>query len=337
MSLTLLLFFFIAKSFFSGQRFERGGDFLFINTENAKFIIEKVPEGFGPNWSSNIGIEYKKAWGSIPDATLRAKICELCSFVFGRQLLNIGYTAYDEKNYVIESYARSPWGNIAKSSCKKVDKTPIFMLSIPQGPIPCAEMVIAQLLPEYIKYREVFRLKEALWNLWISNQMPIGPNIPVLASALESIIKGWFTSVRSESQGCFISNSDYQKMIEPEVSAIKAKLEAQLKEKEAKKIISTIVNSNSFGHTERYRSFFQEIKLSLTDVEDEAIRERHKFVHGGAIFDNEDWTLISRRAVAFEKLVCKVILRVLSYSGEFIDKPAMTWGYNENLKNLTSP
>jgi hypothetical protein len=317
-----------------GESSSRGVDFLVVKTGSLQFMVGKVPTGFGPSWSSNVGIEYKKAWGPIPDESLREKIADVCSFVFGRQLLNIGYTLYDKENYVIETYAHSPIGNEAKSNCGKPDNPPIAIRSIP--PNHRTEEVIAQLLPEYIQHREDFRLKEALWNLWISDQMPVGPNIPVLASALESIIKGWFASASSKSQGCFMSQSEFEELLKPEFSGIKNKLNSKLGEKEVSKIINTVIHSNSFGPTERYRAFFKEIKLNLTKLEDEAIRERHKFTHGDAIFDNENWALIAHRKAAFETLLNKVILRVLSYSEDFIDRSDSPWVTKQQLKNFTS-
>ena len=68
-------------------------DYLLISAQDYKFVVAKVPEQIGPNWSSNIGIEYRTEWGKIPNSTEREEIIELLSFVFGRQLLSIGYTA----------------------------------------------------------------------------------------------------------------------------------------------------------------------------------------------------------------------------------------------------
>ena len=97
-----------------------------------------------------------------------------------------------------------------------------------------------------------------------------------------------------------------------------------------------MVHSNSFGPTERYRAFFKEIKLNLTKIEDEAIKERHKFTHGDAVFDNENWGLIARRVAAFETLLNKVILRVLSYSDDFFDRSNSPWKEHQQLQKFMS-
>lgn len=50
-------------------------DCAFINSNEIKFIIHKVPKEFGPECSENIGIEYRNIWG-IPDRETRTAISE---------------------------------------------------------------------------------------------------------------------------------------------------------------------------------------------------------------------------------------------------------------------
>ncbi|HVP41168.1 MAG TPA: hypothetical protein VMS95_04380 [Candidatus Krumholzibacteriaceae bacterium] len=93
-----------------------GGDFLLIKAFDFQFVVAKVPKKYGPSWSSNICIEYQKAWGRIPEMEETEKIEELCSFIFGTQLLSVGYTLYDKNESVVEEYAISPWGK-KRSRC----------------------------------------------------------------------------------------------------------------------------------------------------------------------------------------------------------------------------
>ena len=154
-------------------------DYLLVNGPDYKFIVAKVPESMGPSWSSNIGVEYKTEWGKIPSSAEREEIIELLSFVFGRQLLPIGYTAYDKDENVVESYARSPWGYSAKSICS--------LNGFPPVPIDIwhkdsAKNAIQSLLPIYLQKCEDLNLKEALWNYWVSQQMPLGANFAILGA-----------------------------------------------------------------------------------------------------------------------------------------------------------
>jgi hypothetical protein len=232
---------------------------------------------------------------------------------------------YDKNGSTVEAYARSPWWDLAKSFCKKSDSPPITIHSIP--PSGRAEEVISQLLPKYYELREQLRLKEALMNLWVSREMPIGPNIPILAASLESIIKGWFKSRTSKSQGCYMDQASFEILVKSEIDAIQKELDSHFKTDgdKTKKIINTMLGSNSFGPTERYRNFFKEVGLELTQLEEDAIKERHKFIHGDAIFDKENWRQVSQRGRTIETLLNKVILKLLSYSGEYIDRSITPW------------
>lgn len=292
-------------------------DFIQIKAGDFRFLVTKVPNGIGPSWSSNIGIEYRKAWGRIPDMHEREKIEELCSFIFGRQLLPVGYTIYDQNENMVEGYAHSPWGKEARSYCiKQNDKPPI---RIGDGARGKAEEVISRLLPKYYEKREHLRLKESLWNYWIARQMSPGTNLPILAAAVESIINGWFNT---KSQGLYMKKEEFESLLKEEIEAIKRRLE---KEPHKDKIIAKILKAYDLGIMERYRIFFEEINLPIDTYEWEAINERHKFVHGHIIFDEANWKRVIQHTNTFETLLHKVLLKLLGYSGAFIDRSVLGW------------
>jgi hypothetical protein len=296
-----------------------GIDFLRIKAYDFQFLVTKVPKGIGPSWSSNIGIEYRKAWGRIPDMHEREKIEELCSFIFGRQLLSVGYTVYDENENMVEGYAHDPWGKEARSFCSKHDEPPIRIRNSARGK---AEDVISQLLPTYYEKREPLCLKEALWNYWISRNMPPGTNLPTLAAAVESIINGWYKYTESKSHGVYMKKEEFESLLEEEIEAITRKLE---RKDNGCKIIAKILNAYNSGITEGYRVFFEEIKLPIDDHEWEAINERHKFVHGRIIFDGTDWKRVIQHVNTFTTLLHKILLKLLGYSGTFIDRSVLGW------------
>lgn len=297
-----------------------GIDFLRIKACDFQFLVTRVPKGIGPSWSSNIGIEYRKAWGRIPDMHEREKIEELCSFIFGRQLLSVGYTIYDQNENMVEGYAVNPWGREARSFCSKhYDKPPIRINNSTRGK---AEHTINQLLPTYYEMRESLCLKEALWNYWISRDMPIGTNLPILAAAVESIINGWFKYTKSKSQGVYMKKEEFEALLKEEIEAMTKKLEGKLN---GDKIVEKILKAYDFGIMERYRVFFEEINLTIGDLEWEAIKERHEFVHGRVLFGETDWKRVIQHANTFETLLHKVLLKLLGYSGTFIDRSVLGW------------
>lgn len=289
-------------------------DYLRIKTDDLQFIIEKVPDDFGPSWSSNIGIEYRTTWeqGRIPNSAEREEILEICSFVLGRQLLPIGYTMYDKDENIIETYARNPWGNSAKSYClKRGDEPPIEIFLPPFGR---AETIISQLLPKYNELCRPFRLKEALWNCWVSRQMPLGTNLPILAAGVESMINGWF--LNKSKSNVFLDKEKFESLLKEELGSIQNKLKEIL---DGDEIVANILRANQAGIMKSYQIFFDDIKLPINDKEWDAIDERHKFVHGKALFSEMDGRTLAQHALTFETLFNKIFLKLLGYSGTFID------------------
>jgi hypothetical protein len=197
-------------------------DYLRIKACGNQFLIAQVPKEIGPDWSSNIGIEYRKEWGEIPDVEEREKIRELCSFVFGRQLLFVGYTLYDLDCKIVEEYACDSWTNDSQSLCLKPDNAPT-RINKPAS-WENAENLISQLLPRYSELRDSLHLKDALWLYWIARDMPAETNLPLLAAAVEAMVAGWFESKKSKSRGVYMEKDKFEELLGDEMSSIESKL-----------------------------------------------------------------------------------------------------------------
>lgn len=295
-------------------------DFLRVKARGFQFLVTKVPEGIGPEWSSNIGIEYHKDWGRIPGVDEREKISELCSFIFGRQLLSVGCTIYDKDQNMVEGYACNPWGKDPKSLCEEHDIPPIRISGHAWD--ARAEDLVGQLLPTYYELRKPLHLKEALWLYWISRNIPIGPNLPVLAAAVETIMNGWFDYKKSKTHGVYMNKNEFENLLRPEIAAIQSKLKD---EQYGDKIIDCILRANHMGIAERFRFFFDEIKLVVDEHEWNAIDARHDFAHGRIEFDKTKWKPLIRHAQTYETLVHKILLKLLGYSGSYIDRSTVGW------------
>lgn len=302
-------------------------DFIRIKTCDFKFIVAKVPKEIGPAWSSNVAIEYCKAWGRIPAVQEREKIEELCSFIFGRQLLSVGYTKYDKNGNVVEGYARNPWWSDPRSLCLYHDRPPIRINVHERGRV---ENVICQLLPKYYEKVEPFNLKDAFYFYWISRNIPEGTKLPILSSAAETVINGWLESKDSKSHGRYMKKKEFYKLMEPEIETIKSKLEKKLNkhhngENLSDKIIEKILNAHQFGTTEKFRRFFKEITLPISNYEWKAINARHVFAHGEIEFDKVEWEKVIQLTQTYETLFHKIILKLLGYSDTYIDYSSVGW------------
>lgn len=298
------------------ESFSASTDFLRVNTDKVQFIIGKVPHKIGPDWSSNIGIEYRKQWGKIPEKIEREQISEISSFIFGRQILLIGYTIYDDDENLVEAYVRSPWGRSARSFCSQHDWPPINII---QGK---TDQIINTLLQKYCEISEPLCLKEALWNYWISRQMPVGSSLPILAAGLETIINQWYKWKKTKSKGVYLEKENYIALLNEDLNHIESKL---LGTPDGKKIMNNILTANEFGITERYKVFFNEMEMQVKQKEWDAINGRHSFVHGHALFDKTDWLEVVQQVQAFETLFNRVFLKLLEYNGNFIDRSTIGW------------
>jgi hypothetical protein len=295
-------------------------DFLKVETNDRQFLVEKVLDGIGPDWSSNVAIEYRKTWGGIPTVAEREEISEVCSFVFGRQLLLIGNTLFDQDENIVEAYGCDPWVRSAKSFCREPAFPPINVTAAPFN--NKAEMVINELLQRYHEVCEHLFYKEAIWNYWISRQMPLGTNLPILAAGIESIINGWFNYTKSKSKGFFLEKDRFAELLKEDLINIQKKL---IGIPDGEKILEKIMRANEFGIAERYRRFFQEIGLSVAPEEWEAIKERSRFVHGEELFDKVDWRQVAQKTQAFETLFNKIFLKLLEYKGDFVNRSVSGW------------
>ena len=103
------------------------------------------------------------------------------------------------------------------------------------------------------------------------------------------------------------------------------KSESLTEDSKVEKTINNILRAYQFGAMERYRIFFKEINLPIGTIEWEAIKTRHKFVHSEAQFDKTDWNSVLQQVNTFETLLNKVILKLLGYSGDYIDRSKIPW------------
>ena len=327
-------------------------DFAFIASEPIKFIIARVPNNFGPNWSKNICIEYRKDFGPIPDFEQREAISEIVSFVLGTQLLSVGITEYDSDGRTLKSVAKSSWGGSYSRFISENKQAPPFDLGLKSllNNNSKIEELLCDLVPKYLVLRDKLNLKDALWKYWISRNMPIGTNLPVLSGALEIVIKSWFKSESSKSKAVHMPQKEFNTLLGEDFKTIEKKLDEFIEDKleslepegresrrkvediELKKpIMNKIRNSNQMSLTKKYPAFFKEIGLKTGTVEDEAIKARNSMAHGDK-GNNEEFEKMIKCTRAYETLFHRVFLKILGYKGYYVDRSMI--GYPEKHIDL---
>jgi hypothetical protein len=289
-------------------------DFACISTESVKFLISKVNKDFGPSWSNNIGIEFRTEYGIIPDLNQRKVISEIISFIFGKQLIHVGYTVYGANGEILELYSASPHIDNLVYLCQKPNKSPI---NIKLSPIFKLEETLNKLIPNYLILRDELDLEKALLLYWTALNTPIGADLTIYSSALELIMNSWFKSTKSKIKGLYMENEEFERLLSEELS----KIEEKLMNKEFRvAIVNKIKSSNQMSVRDRFTYFFKEIGLEVGDIENKAIKARNSPAHGGAKWDRESFEKMIQDSEAYQTLFNRVILKLLGYDKYYIDR-----------------
>jgi len=285
-------------------------------SETSYFIIHQVPDELGPEWSENIGIEFREEW-KIPNDDERTKIREIVSFILGRQLLNIGHTKYDKNGNYIEDFVSDndlPSAIDLKKLCNQsYDKTPIKIN--PLDPKTSLEHVLKQLIPPYLKNRDELKLNHMLWRYWLAMALNFESRLTLLSSGLELLFKYWYKSTKSKSKGVYLNKNIFDDVLENQFNSIGMILNGQ---KYSDRMIRRMQNAYQMGVNERIRNFFDEIQLDVGIVEEKALRIRNKPVHG-SIFGSKESEELWKLTEAYIVLINRMILKILGFSGKYID------------------
>jgi hypothetical protein len=300
------------------QKLDR--DFALIQIPNRSFIIHAVPKEFGPEWSRNIGIEYRNDQGGIPSEQEREVIKEFIGFVIGRPLLSIGHTSFDELGRPIDEVADDPGWPLSRSLVELCLSGDYPSISLEELDI---ESALQQLSPSYIALRDELNLHEALWRYWLAKNFPLGTDLPVLASAVEGLATSWFKLRKSKTKGVYLPKDEFDRIIREEFGIINEKLkDVEYRER----IMNRLRNAYNMGANERLQFFFEEINLPIGEIESEAIRSRNKMAHGSSLdYTDEERAKVTKLRWAYQTLFNRIMLKLLGFDGQYIDRTSEGW------------
>lgn len=296
-------------------------DYLFIEPTNcSSFIIGKVPERFGPNWSNCIGIEYQKQFG-FPSQNDMKKIHEILSFFFGRLLIKVGETSFDKNGWPLNEISIEP--NISPITNLKIisglnDLCPIkYDLPLFNN---CIEQDLKLLLDNYIcmdeNFSNVFKL------LFDSMLTSTDSAIVIIAGALDFLVDYWLSNKKTE----FLSKEEYNNIVKAELKSINEKLD------EYPQLLNKINNAYKKSGTSRYDDFFEDIGIEVGKVEKKAMDYRNIIAHGHKMKPETEIKLIFLTYV-YMTLLNRCILKILGFTGNYND---LCFNENRNI-NLKIP
>ncbi len=227
----------------------------------------------------------------------------------------MGFTRFDDQGYPLEQFVRSPPKRNLIALCQSGDYP--FVELDTQRAEGGIEKVLNRLLPNYLYLKDDLNLNEAIWFYWLSNELPIGANLPTLATGVETLASSWLKSNKSKSKGVYLPKDEFDELVKDELETIDKKLGGV---EYSDRIMRRLSSAYSMGGNEQLRFFFDEIGLALSEAEWEAIRQRNFMAHGASsIFDGSANEKMRRATYTYQTLFNRVLLKVLGYDGMYTD------------------
>ena len=306
---------------FAESTFERNSrgasiDHIIVKTPYFDFIVQKVPEKFSLDYADCIMIEYSLRYKSIPEEKIRVVISEIVGFVLGTHLLKIGETDIDKNNEIIRKYAQNPWGDSYVNQYQASAKPPIKLA----GKIHNSnlEEVMTEIINNALPLYDKLDLSSILWKLSIARSNPIGTNLPILSSALESLASNYLKLNSIKRKYTREEKKNYEKLIKPHLN----NLEQLLKDYDFKdNVIGKVQNPFHMGTGEILKLFFKSINVDFSkkSIENKALKARNTMAHASVVNSEMSIRDLIRITNAYQSLFNRSLLKVLGYSGNYID------------------
>jgi hypothetical protein len=291
-----------------------GRDYLKVNLSDTSFIVSKVPIEYGPDWSFNLSIEYRRSFGRIPGEQERKAISEIVGFVLGNQLIKIGQTTYDSSLSIKSQEYQEPWVEDIISRCKQRGLPPVEIGDFDDW--NRSELLLNEIINPYLLLRAKFQLSDAINKYWISKYSYLGTNLPILSSAVDTLAERIIAN-HPEIKQYYIEYKVFVALIKEDLDSIENKLRGN-PHKDI--ILNKIKSASQRGSNEKLEIMFEIIKLPIGNQERKAIKARNKMAHSSlGEIDENGLKEIFRLTRAFETLFNRILLKVLGYSGQYID------------------
>lgn len=283
-------------------------DYVVVKLPYIEFIVAKVPEALLPNSLYGLCFEFRDNLDKVND-DLISGLSYFISFLFGSEVQRIGYSFVNNET-LIESYLQTVNNRNQRTSMPPIK----FNLKYEWGNI---SWLLNQLLPKYLELRKQLSLDEALSRYWIARSIPVGSNLPVLASALEMIVELYLKINSSQSQNEYLVQDEYSVLLEPEINELKSKLSSVVG---GDIILNKILGAFRKGPNEKMKSFLCLINIEIGESEKKAIALRNKMAHASRDYSDEkrayeDFTFTR----IYEVLFHRIILKLVGYNGYYID------------------
>lgn len=285
-------------------------NYLYISPENcSQFIISKVPSEFNPKWSNNISIEYYDKFG-FPDDKSKQIILEILSFIFGRYLIKVGESRFDENGYCISEKSISPdipfLINI-KHICNDYDRPPIDYKDS-QKDKHQIEKDISLLIDEFsnsnVDYNNVFNY------LRNSSLVPPQSEIVLLGGALDYLMDQLMKEYDIIDE--YLSEEEFNNLVGDELDKINEKLG------DYQKLLNNLNKSYKKKGTGKFDEVFNKLNLEMGEIEEDAIGYRHIPAHGHRM-KQKTMNKFPIQVAIYRTILNRCILKSLNYNDDYYD------------------
>ncbi len=308
-----------------------GGDYMQIITEDMDFIIQKIDKKYLPEWAGGIQIEYNSRNKSIPPNGIREGISEIVSFIIGMPLIKIGETWLDKNENVVKKIAQSPSGDNVISKCNSTVQPPIEFDW--HSDRLALEKYLIQVIPVYLKLRDSLNLSDVLWKYWTAKELPIGTNLPILASGFERLAEDHINSRGLIKKYGNLEKKEYYRLIKE----VKMGLETVLDKFEFKnRILNKLENPFSLGMGEKIRLFSEDLGLNVTknSKENAALLARNSMTHSSIEINEAAIKKYLNLTHAYTSLFNRALLKIMGFEGKYIDYSTIGYPAKEMSENL---
>lgn len=289
-------------------------DYSVLNFENQTIIIQRISKDFLPKEIDGILVEYRNLSNDFLSKKFRKIVQEYLSFILGSHLQKICTSSFLNNYELIETHSYNPW---SKKLMKNRNISPIPLKNGYDREF--FERMLNTLFQNFLIQYDNISISNCLWKLWIGSNLPIGTNLPILSSGLETLIDSYL-----EYNGCIkkynkVEKKKYSDTIKEELNSLEIKLNDYTFKSS---VINKLKNPFNLGVGEKMKLFFNELDLKFEkdSIENKALLARNLMAHQETDYETEkELHQIIKLSDAYLTLINRVILKILEYEWYYID------------------